>query len=153
MVLHLRLCAISCYWISLGLCSGKYFFLSPSSPPGELQHTLNLTKPLAIFCSPSCSRKILQVTSNLPHTREVVIFDHNEPIVEDKRIYSYKSVTDTGDAHNFEMPPGDFSEDVALILMSSGTTGLPKGVMLTHGNFFAQLEISRYVSSMWQIMS
>ena len=30
-------------------------------------------------------------------------------------------------------------EDLALLLYSSGTTGLPKGVMLTHYNIIANL--------------
>lgn len=32
------------------------------------------------------------------------------------------------------------SDDLACLIFTSGTTGEPKGVMLTHGNFLAQLE-------------
>lgn len=36
-------------------------------------------------------------------------------------------------------------DDIALVPFSSGTTGLPKGVELTHGNLTAQLSQIRYI--------
>lgn len=43
----------------------------------------------------------------------------------------------------FDDEVGD--DDIALVPFSSGTTGLPKGVELTHGNLTAQLSQIRYI--------
>ena len=45
-------------------------------------------------------------------------------------------IGDPGDAPAIEIDPG---EDLAVLPYSSGTTGLPKGVMLTHRNLVANL--------------
>ncbi|MBZ5609440.1 MAG: AMP-binding protein [Acidobacteriia bacterium] len=39
-----------------------------------------------------------------------------------------------------ETPANQSPSDLAILLYTSGTTGTPKGVMLTHGNFLAALE-------------
>lgn len=44
---------------------------------------------------------------------------------------------------SFEAAKLDPKEAVATILCSSGTTGLPKGVMCTHDNMTSYIDISR----------
>ncbi len=44
--------------------------------------------------------------------------------------------------HEMDVTEGD---EVATIIFTSGTTGIPKGVMLTHDNFLAQVEYARSV--------
>ncbi len=44
--------------------------------------------------------------------------------------------------HEMDVTEGD---EVATIIFTSGTTGVPKGVMLTHDNFLAQVEYARSV--------
>jgi len=45
----------------------------------------------------------------------------------------------TGKSHKFDSPDFDFHQDVVVIPYSSGTTGPPKGVELTHSNMVSNM--------------
>ena len=63
------------------------------------------------------------------------------------RFYQFQDVVKNGhqwrkmhpDVVEQELDKGQW-DDLATIIFTSGTTGTPKGVMLTHGNFIAQLD-------------
>jgi long-subunit acyl-CoA synthetase (AMP-forming) len=67
--------------------------------------------------------------------------DEGSPWDDSKRNHiSYsKMIQDSGDEYPDQVPDFDFHKDVATLPYSSGTTGLPKGVMLTHGNIVSNM--------------
>ena len=53
--------------------------------------------------------------------------------------YFSRMIEDDGRSFPDSIPAFDFFDDVAHLPYSSGTTGLPKGVMLTHANIVSNI--------------
>ncbi|XP_022902599.1 luciferin 4-monooxygenase-like [Onthophagus taurus] len=107
--------------------------LCPSNPmyvTREMIHSTNLTKPKLVFTSTLCLKTILEVKSQVDYIEKVIVFGETG----DGAVIRYQDFIKVDeDVKNFQ--PVDLDVDcLQSILLSSGTMGLPKGVMLSHRN-------------------
>lgn len=98
-----------------------------------------------IFVSGNHLKKIRNIINSLPQVRKVIVFDE-QPSYEPLEM-SLKELMDWGRDH-LEKYPGAVEnavkaigpDDMANISYTSGTTADPKGIMLTHRNYTANVE-------------
>lgn len=115
---------------SIALFNLQYSFYLPMTD--ELKHGVKLTSPKIWIADGNVVPKLKQIYSESLNDPPVILAtpDTSSLATLDELIALGKDVT---------VRPANIvpKEDTAFILFSSGTTGLPKGVMLTHFNFVA----------------
>ncbi|KAJ2132478.1 medium-chain fatty acid-CoA ligase faa2 [Coemansia sp. RSA 1807] len=94
-----------------------------------------------IVCNSEHARVLLGISSRIPSVESLVVVDSQQPIPQaasvNVRVQSLASLEDAGALHMMDPEKLPVSEDVATIVYTSGTSGMPKGVVVTHANFLA----------------
>lgn len=118
-----------------------------NSTVGELEHIFSITECKVVIAeTQNAFTKIIQAKDSCPLLETVITINDFEIPSDTKgiKVIPYNEIMELGkkdfekNAPDKEMLKGE-SDDLATIIFTSGTTGLPKGVMLTHKNFVAQM--------------
>ncbi|KAK6143915.1 hypothetical protein DH2020_024263 [Rehmannia glutinosa] len=144
-------------WIIVDHACSAYSYISvplyDTLGPDAVKYIVNHAEIQAIFCVPSTLNTLLSFLSEIPSVRVIVVvggIDEHLPslpstsgveLLSYTRLLSQSLVAVTYFKGRSNMLPffPPKPEDIATICYTSGTTGTPKGVVLSHGNLVASV--------------
>jgi long-chain acyl-CoA synthetase len=128
-----------------GISSGIY----PTDSAKQVEYLLNDSGTKVVFVEDDEQLdKVLECRARCPKLERIVIFDmEGLAAFNDPMAVSLDALTKLGRGHQAgrealfqELVDTRTSEDVAILVYTSGTTGPPKGAMLTNKNVTAQMK-------------
>lgn len=115
-------------------------------PDDGIVYSINNTEVSLIFTSHNLLPRVTSLLPQCPNVKTVVVMEDqlewNAPsrdLLGDVALVPFKELTKPySQATTVEIPKPE-ADDVAIIMHTSGSTGMPKGVMLTHTNILASI--------------
>jgi len=127
---------------NLGL-GGVTVPIYPNLMPEQIRYIIDDSEAKIVICSTPAQRaKVEAVRASLPKVTHFISFEATmDPgVIPLEAVMERGRRMDAADPSAFEKAAAAVRpEDLASIIYTSGTTGVPKGVMLTHANFFSNV--------------
>ena len=112
---------------------------NPQYTAEELAYQFKNSNSKYIATIPALLPTIKEAASKSGCVEKIIVLSDEEGVGEGKNMISYQNlVKDSGSRFPLNVTL-DYKNDIAVLPYSSGTTGLPKGVMLTHYNVTANI--------------
>ncbi|KAG0479767.1 hypothetical protein HPP92_010625 [Vanilla planifolia] len=110
--------------------------------PDAVSYVVNHASIQVIFCVPQTLSNLLSFRSKIPSVRLIVVVGGSDenldfvPSINQPTVITYSKLYEQGYSNLKPFCPPN-PEDIATICYTSGTTGTPKGAVLSHENLIA----------------
>ncbi|XP_057865375.2 long chain acyl-CoA synthetase 9, chloroplastic isoform X2 [Cryptomeria japonica] len=133
-------------------CNIPVVSIYPSLGGESLAHSLNETEVSTIICDRKQMQKLIDLSGHLGAVKRIVYME-DKGIISDSyvsRTSGHWTVSSFSEVESLgrRTPPKSnlpVPADIAVIMYTSGSTGVPKGVMMTHGNVVATIAAVRTI--------